>query len=194
MNTKAIMTLVLCIFMALPMSAQQNNWQRNQQGQRQFSPEAFNKRLEEFVQNEVGLSQQEGQKFFPMMHEMLNKQREVQGKIHRTMMQGMNAKTEADYEQYIKQITDLEIENSKTEQIYYKKFHNVLSWQKIYKVRVALQKFNMEVLKMFTPQAPQQNWQRNQQGRPQIPGQGFGQAMRQQWQGQHRPDQYGNKK
>lgn len=196
MNMKAIVTLVLCFSMVLPMAAQQNWQQRNQQqGQRQFSPEAYNKRQEEFVKNEAGLTQQEAQNFFPMMHEMLNKQREVQGKIHHTIMQGMNAKTEADYEQHIKLITDLGIENSKIEQTYYKKFHSVLSWQKIYKVRVALQQFNMEVLKMFTPQVPQQNWQRNQQGRPQMPGQGFGfgqgqgQGPRQHWQGQQRPDQ-----
>jgi hypothetical protein len=64
----------------------------------------------------------------------------------------MNAKTEAEFEQIVKKTTELQVENRKTEQTYYKKFAKVLTWEKIYKVRMALTKFNMYALRSFSPQ------------------------------------------
>lgn len=158
MNIKKILTFACCLFIATAMSAQ---FGQSNQGPKPFSPEAYNQSLENFVRDKADLTQQECQKFFPMMHEMLNKQRDVTGKIHMVMFKGSSAKTEADYEQCITQITDLEVQSKKIEQVYYKKFHNVLSWEKILKVRNALYRFSMEALQKFTPQRGQQsapNW------------------------------------
>ncbi len=154
---KRISVIIICMCITLTMFSQQFG---QRQGINAFSPEAFNQRLEEFVQNESDLTPQECQKFFPMMHEMMNKQREINGKIQYTMAKGYRAKTEADYEQIITCITDLEVQSKKIEQIYYKKkFPSVLSWKKIHKVRIALSKFNMEILKHFSPQTFRQGWQ-----------------------------------
>lgn len=154
--------------------AQWNNQQRPQQGgadrqnqvagqhqQRQFSPELFNQKLEQFVKNDAKLSDTECQRLFPLMHEMLNKQREINGKIQYTISQGFGDKGEAEYEQIINKVTDLEVESKKIEQIYYKKFHSILSWKKIYRVRFALSKWNVEALRIFNPaqQNRQQGWQ-----------------------------------
>ena len=99
------------------------------------------------------------------MHEMMNKQRDVNAQIQQIMAKGFNAKTEADYEQIITRSINLEIESRKIEQTYYKKFHNVLSWKQIHKVRIALSRFSMEALRRFVPNYPQNN-QRNWQGMP----------------------------
>ncbi len=148
-----IISLCLCASsFAQQQQQQQQEWNPHQ-GMRQFSPEAFNRKLEEFVKCEAELTPQECKNFFPLMHEMLNKQREINGKIQYTIGRGFKAKTEQDYEEIIAWVTDLEVESKKIEQTYYKKkFHSVLSWKKIHKVRTALQKFNMEALRRFAPQ------------------------------------------
>ncbi|MBR1379751.1 MAG: hypothetical protein IJ557_11565 [Bacteroidaceae bacterium] len=166
---KHYIVILICLCTTTVAYAQWNNNQRQgqdqqgqrreqwqQQGPRQFSPELFNQRLEQFVKNDAGLTAAECQKFFPLMHEMLNKQREINDKIQRTIYQGFGDKSENEYEQIISKVQALEIESRKLEQTYYKKFHTVLTWKKIYKVRFALSKWNMEVLKMFNPQQQQQ--------------------------------------
>ncbi len=158
MRRLILIIITLCIS-ATTFSQQQAEWARHQE-MRTFSPEEFNHRLEEFVKCEAELTPQECKKFFPLMHEMLNKQREINGKIQYTIGLGFKAKTEADYEKIIAWVTDLEVESKKIEQTYYKKkFHAVLTWKKIHKVRTALHKFNMEALRRFYPQ-DNRGWRR----------------------------------
>ena len=173
---------IIIFLCALTASYAQQNGQRNQgqQNQRQFfSPEAFNKGLEDFVKREAGLNDEECKNFFPLMHEMMNKQREVNGKMQQIMAKGFNAKTEADYEQIITRSINLEVESRKIEQTYYKKFHSILSWKQIYKVRMALSRYNMEALRRFAPTFQQNN---NQRGGG-WPGQGMQNNQRGGWQG-----------
>lgn len=161
---RRIYAIIICLCTITAISyAQQNNGQRNQR--QFFTPEAYNQGLEEFVKNEAGLNDEECKKFFPLMHEMMNKQREVNSQIQQVMAKGFSAKTEADYEQIITKSINLEIENRKVEQMYYKKFHSVLSWKQIHKVRIALSRYSMEALRRFVPNYPQNN-QRNWQGMP----------------------------
>lgn len=141
---KYILTTI-CIIFTLMAFAQQNN------PRRRFSPEEFKNRMEAFITKEACLTQDEAQKFFPMLHEMLEKQRETNGKSFGIMRKGFTAKSESDYQNIIEEVTDLEIENKKIEKNYYKKFHSVLSWEKIHKVRIAINKYNMEALRRFTP-------------------------------------------
>ncbi len=161
---RRIYVIIICLCtITATCFAQQNNGQRNQR--QFFSPEAYNQGLEEFVKNEAGLNDEECKKFFPLMHEMMNKQREVNSQIQQVMAKGFSAKTEADYEQIITRSINLEIESRKVEQTYYKKFHSVLSWKQIHKVRIALSRYSMEALRRFVPNYPQNN-QRNWQGAP----------------------------
>ena len=156
---RRIFSIIFCLSMLTASYAQQNG-QRNQgqQNQRQFfSPEAYNQGLEEFVKKEAGLSDEECKNFFPLMHEMMNKQREVNGKMQQIMAKGFHAKTEADYEQIITRSINLEVESRKIEQTYYKKFNSILSWKQIYKVRMALSRYSMEALRRFAPSFQQNN-------------------------------------
>lgn len=161
---RRIYAIIICLCSLTASYAQQNGQRNQNQNQRQFfSPEAFNQGLEEFVKKEVGLSDDECKEFFPLMHEMMNKQRDVNSRIQQTMAKGFNAKTEADYEQIITKSINLEIESRKIEQTYYRKFHSILSWKQIHKVRIALSRYNMEALRRFAPTF-QQNNQRGWQG------------------------------
>ena len=111
---RRIYAIIICLCtITATCFAQQNNGQRNQR--QFFSPEAYNQGLEEFVKNEAGLNDEECKKFFPLMHEMMNKQREVNSQIQQVMAKGFSAKTEADYEQIITRSINLEIESRKVE-------------------------------------------------------------------------------
>ncbi len=152
---KLIFTL-LCLLMTIGMAAQRPN---QEQGKRkEFSPEAYRQRMESFIAKEACLSNEEQEKFFPMLREMMEAQRKLMEQEREIMMSGKEAKTEADFEKIIKKTTELQVENRKIEVTYYKKFYKVLTWEKIYKVRVAITKFNMHALRNFAPRNNKQ-WQ-----------------------------------
>jgi len=117
-----------------------------------FSPEKYRQMLEGFITKEVALTSNEQQKFFPMLHEMMEAQRKLMDEEREILRSGKQAKTEADFEHIVKKTTELQVENRRTEQTYYKKFAKVLTWEKIYKVRMAITKFNMHALRKFSPQ------------------------------------------
>ena len=165
---KRIMIALCCLLMTTMSFAQGNGqWQRHE-----FSPERYKQKLEEFVTREAGLTPEEAQRLFPMLHEMLAKQLHNNNAQREAMRScGENA-SEADYEKAIKQTLALDVENKRLEQDYYKKFHSVISWKKIHAVRMALWKFQMEALRRFTPHAGNgaprgnQQWQHRQKSRP----------------------------
>ena len=143
-----------CLLMTIGMMAQKPN-----HGREEFSPEKFRQYMEGFIAKEACLTANEQQKFFPMLNEMLQAQRKLMDQEREIMRSGMNAKTEAEFEQIVKKTTELQVANRKTEQTYYKKFAKVLTWEKIYKVRMALTKFNMYALRNFQPKGGP-NWQK----------------------------------
>lgn len=124
-----------------------------------FSPEKYRQRLEDFITKEVGLTTDEQQKFYPLLNEMMEAQRKLMDEEREIMRSGKQAKTEADFEQIVKKTTELQVENRKVEVNYYKKFGKVLKWEQIYKVRMAITKFNMHALRNFSPQKGNQ-WKR----------------------------------
>ncbi len=146
---KKIITLSLCLFLTMLTTAEAQENKRPK-----FSPERYKARMEKFITEEAGLTKEEGDKFFPMLHEMMEKQREVNKECFHKMKKCDEAKSEADYKQMITDLNELEIKNKQIEKDYYDKFHPALSWEKIFKVRKALHKFNMEALKRFTPKRP----------------------------------------
>ena len=63
---------------------------------------------------------------------------------------------EDEYEKIIAKVLNTDVEMAKIEQTYYKKFHTILTWKKVFAVRMALNKFKMEALNQFQP-APTRN-------------------------------------
>ncbi len=158
---KKFITLSLWFLFAI---ATMVNAQNNEK--RRFSPERYKARMEEFITKEAELTKEDGEKFFPMLHEMMDKQRQVNRESHKLMHQGKNAASEEDYKRIINELTDLDIKNKQIEKEYYNKFNSALSWQKILKVRNALFRFNMEALQRFSPASPNDGNRPNRGNRP----------------------------
>lgn len=158
-------TFITCLMVSvLTMEAQQGN---NGNNRRTFSPEAYKQRLEEFVTREACLTPEEAQKFYPMLHEMMELQRKNNDNARLLMKNFKESMTEAEYAEIIEKSLEYEVENKKIEQKYYKKFHSVLSWKKLFSVRNALFKFNMEALRRFSPHpqgSPWKGWKNNRPG------------------------------
>lgn len=155
---KRILTSLLAICITACVYAQENVQQR-----RDFSPEEYWKILKEFVNREAQLTESEAEGFYPLLQEMMEEQRKNGGKtfeIYRSCNEGT---TEAEYEVKVKQLLEIEVQNRQIEETYYKKFHSVMSWKKVFSVRNALYRFNREALNRF---------------RPHYRGQGQGQGQR----------------
>lgn len=146
--------LMTALLMCVCMSAQHpNNGGKTQNGRREFNPELYMKRMNEFVTREACLNETEAAKFFPLLKEMLNKQHELMKQQRELMVKGWKNPnlSEEEYEKMVTKMTALEVESRKIEQTYYKRFHTVLPWKKVYAVRIALSRFQMEALNHFQP-------------------------------------------
>ncbi len=146
---KRIILSLACTLFAISIMAQPGEQKNN--GRKHFSPEEYKQKMEEFVTSEADLTQAEAQKFYPLLHEMLGKQRKNNHQARELMRKVNESTSENEYANIIEKSISLDIENKQLEKEYYQKFHSVLSWKKIHKVRNALYKFNIEALKKFTP-------------------------------------------
>ena len=150
---KRLATLLLTLVLCIGIHAQNQGGARHNEPRKEFNPEQFKKDMREFVTREAKLTDAEAARFFPMLEEMYEKQHQLT-RHQRELMQkgkGGTALKESDYENIIVQSTNMDIEAKKLEQSYFKKFHTVLSWQKVFAVRQALNRFHMEALKQFHP-------------------------------------------
>lgn len=160
------MKRIICIFTSLLfticMMAQPP------QGKRAFTPEEYEKNLEAFITERACLTPDEASKFFPLLKEMRNAQRQI-GMQQRKMQKPSKENNEEECKRIVINMTNMELKHREIEQLYYtKKFPKVLSWNKILRVRIALEQFKMEALRIFSPHG-KPGGNNNQQGG----GQGF---------------------
>ncbi len=151
---KRIITFIFITLTCLCLQAQnQDNRGRNTNGRKEFSPELYMKTLHDFVTREARLTESEANKFIPLLNEMFDKQYKLRGEQRDLMMKTWkNANlSEAEYENIVTKLASIEVESKKVEQTYYKKFHTVLPWKKVFAVRMALSRFQMEALNHFQP-------------------------------------------
>lgn len=147
---------VFCCFIALCVSAQPHAG-----GKKDFSIEEYKQQLEACLMKEACITPEEGKELFPMIYEMLREQRRISGQ-ERELMRKINEQTSEDEcEKILNKVTTLAVENKKTEQKFYKKFHSVISWKKVLQVRKALFHFNMQALKNFNPRHRPQDQSQN---------------------------------
>ena len=67
--------IIACLLFSVNLQAQHTpNGRQGRQEHRQFNPEEFDKWMESYITNEVGLNAEEGKKFFPLLKEMRIKQ------------------------------------------------------------------------------------------------------------------------
>lgn len=118
---------------------------------RQFSPEQFVKDMTEFITKEAGLSPMEAQAFFPIYFEMQDLQRKNNEARMQLAWTINEHSTEADYERVLEKMNELELKDKQLEKDYLKKFHKILSYKKLYKVKMAAYRYNMVALRRFSP-------------------------------------------
>lgn len=150
---KKIISIIVTLFFALGMMAQPpRDHKEGDMNRHQFSPEEWEKKMENFITTRAHLTEEEASKFFPLYREMLEAQRAI-GNKKRKMQNPGKELTEEQAKQIIFNMTEMEVEHKNIEQHYFtKKFPKVLSWKKILWVRGAMQGFKMEALRSFSPQ------------------------------------------
>jgi len=162
---------ILFLMISLCSYAQQPEHKGHEGGpgeKQQFNPEIFKKYMEDFIAKEACLTQQERDKFFPMLNEMFDAQRKIMEQQRELGKNFMKELTEAEYEAQTKKVLELNEQNAKIESTYYKKFSKVLSWKKIALTRRAIGKFHNMALRRFSPNrgggGPRGDWHKN--GKP----------------------------
>ncbi len=143
---RRIYLIILTLLMNFSAFAQNDLPQR-----KEFSPEEYWNNLQEYVTHEAQLTETESTNFFPMLKEMMGEQRKNNGKTMEILRSVNDGTTESEYGTKVKQLLELDVQNKQIEETYYKKFHTVMSWEKVFRVRGALYKFNREALNRFRP-------------------------------------------
>lgn len=142
------MTILLTVGLTATVLAQPGG-NGNSPHRRQFSPEAFKQELQNFITKEAQLNEKESKDLFPILFEMLSKKRANQKERMQLMHSVKPETTDAQYATIIDKVTTLDIEDKRIEKEYYKKFQKVLSNKKVFQVRIALDRFQMEALRKF---------------------------------------------
>lgn len=126
------------------------NGREGGQEKKDFSIEAYKKGLEDFVAKGAELTPQESEKLFPMLHEMLWKKKQLSDQ-QRGLYKDLFHKdlSDEEYESIVNKSLDIDIQINKLEKSYYKKFHTVISWKKVFKVRHSIYVFQMGAMHQF---------------------------------------------
>jgi hypothetical protein len=113
-----------------------------------FSPEDFKKKIEAFITQEAELTSKEAAQFFPLFHEMHDKQRDLNGKLinaDRTAEQ--SDMSESQYKELLTLQNNTAIQNAQIQSEYTKKFLKVMPAKKVYKAIKAETKFHRNMLR-----------------------------------------------
>ena len=115
-----------------------------------FNPEEFKARLENFITAETGFTPAEAQAFYPIYHEMKEKQRNLQREIFRLKKNAPDSNaSDKDFALVIQKIKDLGAEMAGLEVAYYKKMCKAVSPRKVYAAMQAEDKFHRKMLEGF---------------------------------------------
>lgn len=157
---KKFIAIIASFMICLCMAAQTQGTAKqghNGENRREFSPELYKKNMTEFVTTRAKLTEAEAANVFPIINELHEKQHKLMRQQKELMKKGMHEAnlSEDEYEKIITKSTEIDIEIKKLEHNYFKKLHSVLPWKKVYAVRTALSRFQMEALRQFRPERGQ---------------------------------------
>lgn len=116
-----------------------------------FSPQKFVKELEGYIIREAGLSRTEAAAFFPIFHELHNKQRSINWQINELKKRNLpgNA-TDKDYNNIIRKINKLKVESAELEDTYYRKMCKAVPARKVHAAMKAEDSFHRRMLHRFS--------------------------------------------
>jgi hypothetical protein len=160
---KYILTFILALTMALPISAcnedtpqdeRQEGQKEEQKEQKKFDPERYQRELEAYLCHEACLTKQEAQAIFPLFREMQQKQRAIymKKKVFDKAALCDNKAAEA----VILAYDERELAIKKLQQQYHKQFMKVIPATKVLKLIRAEERFNRNMMRHFSrrPQQP----------------------------------------
>lgn len=146
--------LAFAFAMALPTQASQTS-ESSSDTQVQQTPrkprhrmdwKELRRKQEAFITQNAELTQAEANFFFPLFHELKQKQRELRHsmrRISKEMEQGTH--TEKQCDEYLEQVGKMRRQSTDLEIAYYKKWRKKLSASKIIKILAADRKFSKQV-------------------------------------------------
>jgi len=115
----------------------------------QINQEAFRRRVQDFITQNVGLTEQEAKVFFPVFHKYKDEQLAIHKRIHQLKRNPPQSDKEADYQEYVMQIAKLNAEAVQMDVVYYKKLCRIISAKKFYKVLSLEDKMHRDMLKKY---------------------------------------------
>lgn len=123
-----------------------------------FSPKEYVKHLESFIVKEACLSPIEAKDFFPLFHEMHNKQRGINWQIMELKKRRLTPNApDKEYYNIIRDINKLKIESAEIEESYYKKMCKAISAKKVHAAMLAEDKFHRKMLRRFSAPPKKRN-------------------------------------
>jgi len=148
---KKIVFTLLLLFASCSLSFMMA--QQQQRGK--FNPEMYKAQLESYITDEAGFTPAEAQAFYPIYHEMKDKQRQLQRRIFWLKKNPPAANADdKDFAITIQKITDLNVEMAQLEVNYYKKMCSVVSPRKVYVAMQAEDRFHRNMLEEFGREKP----------------------------------------
>lgn len=125
--------------MVQPVSAQETA--------RHFSPQQFIKEMESFIAKEACFCPAESDAFFPIFHELHNKQRSINWKIMELKRHRLPpTATDKEYKDRINEINKLKAELTELEATYQEKMCKAIPAKKVYAAILAEDKYHRHVL------------------------------------------------
>lgn len=160
MYKKIILTCLLTLISTAGLFAQQHRPQKEQKKEA-FSPEEFQKNLEDYIIRETGMTVLEASQFFPLFHELHDKQREMNQKIMKLKRKSQkNNNADENYAEKVEKICELKVESAEMEKEYYRKMCRKVNPQKVFEAMHAEDRFYRNAFaRKVVRQKPKCPWQ-----------------------------------
>lgn len=121
-----------------------------QQGNQKGRMAEFFEQKRAYLIREVGMTQEETNKFFPLYDELQKEKfklhREVRSKIKSIQTAG-DAVSDKEYREGAHAMNELKLKEARLDDEYYHKFEKILSPQKLYKLQIAESNFGREMMR-----------------------------------------------
>lgn len=135
---KILLVITLCVFSTVCSMAQP--------GGKRFSPEEFEAKLEAFITDEAGFTPSEAKAYYPIYHEMKDKQRQLQCKIFEIKKRLSPYASDKECANAIADITKLNKQKAQLEETYYKSLCKAVPARKVFRAMQAEDKFHRQML------------------------------------------------
>ncbi len=149
MSRKISLLLTVFMFSSVFVAWGQNKMTDEQ---KRKSWEEFRAKRVAFIAQQIGLTTEEADAFWPVCNELQEKKFALNRAVRRDMRSAREAErakkaiSEAEYDRLINQNVDLKAKEAELDREYIKKFRKILSAEKVFKYQQAEQRFTREFL------------------------------------------------